>query len=113
MNMDRYLIGLDWGISSFRAYLMDGKGEIVDTIVNQSGILQVGNRSFEEVLKASIGHWLSRYPDAPIIASGMIGSRQGWLEATRVGNEGFVERTRVELGILAKGAQIIPERNYS
>ncbi len=28
-----------------------------------------------------VGHWLRRYPAAAIIACGMIGSRQGWLEA--------------------------------
>ncbi len=79
--MERYVIGLDWGISSFRAYLMAGTEEILDTVANDSGILQVADGSFEEVLEASVGHWLRRYPAAPVIASGMIGSRQGWLEA--------------------------------
>ncbi len=82
--MDPYLIGLDWGISSLRAYLMDDKSEIIDSVASQSGIMQVGERSFEEVLQASIGSWLSRYLDAPILACGMIASPQGWLEAPYV-----------------------------
>lgn len=82
--MNPYLIGLDWGISSFRAYLMDDKGEVVDSVASQSGIMHVGERSFEEVLQASIGSWLSRYPDAPILACGMIASPQGWIEAPYV-----------------------------
>lgn len=79
--MKRYIICLDWGISSFRAYLMDGTEAILDTVVNNSGILQVSGGAFEKVLEASVGHWMQRYPAAPVIAAGMIGSRQGWLEA--------------------------------
>jgi 2-dehydro-3-deoxygalactonokinase len=82
--MDRYLIGLDWGISSLRAYLLDDNGKIADTIANQNGILQLGSRSFEEVMEAAIGDWLRAHSEAPIIACGMIGSRQGWLEAPYV-----------------------------
>lgn len=78
--MERYIIGLDWGISSFRAYLMNSAEEILDTVANDNGILQVANGSFDEVLEASVGHWLLRYPEAAVIASGMISSRQGWLE---------------------------------
>jgi 2-dehydro-3-deoxygalactonokinase len=82
--MERYTICLDWGISSFRAYLMDGEETILDTVANNSGILQVADGAFEKVLEASVGHWLRRYPTAPVIASGMIASRQGWLEAPYV-----------------------------
>jgi 2-dehydro-3-deoxygalactonokinase len=82
--MNPYLIGLDWGISSFRAYLMDDKGEVVDCVANQSGIMQVGERTFEDVLQTSIGSWLSRYPDTAILACGMIASSQGWIEAPYV-----------------------------
>lgn len=82
--MDPYLIGLDWGISSLRAYLIDDKGEIIDSVAGQSGIMHVGERSFEEVLQAAIGSWLSRYSDASILACGMIASPQGWLEAPYV-----------------------------
>ena len=82
--MDHHLIGLDWGISAFRAYLMDAGGQLIDTVANQSGIMQVGRRSFEDVLVDSIDHWQIQYPGASIIASGMIGSRQGWFEAPYV-----------------------------
>ena len=40
--MARHLIGLDWGISSLRAYLMDGNGGILDTVSNSMGILHRG-----------------------------------------------------------------------
>ena len=78
------LIGLDWGISSFRAYLMDDSFKVMDTIASQSGIMHVGERTFEEVLLQSIGSWLNRHPDVPILACGMISSAQGWIEAPYV-----------------------------
>ncbi len=82
--MEHCLIGLDWGISLFRAYLVDCIGEVVDTVASQDGILKVKNQSFEAVLEASVGHWLDLNPDAPILSCGMIGSNQGWMEAPYV-----------------------------
>jgi len=35
-------------------------------------------------LLESIGSWLNRYPDVPILACGMISSAQGWIEAPYV-----------------------------
>lgn len=73
------LIALDWGTSSFRAYLLDGDGEIIDSFCGEDGILSSA-KNFEAVFKRYTGNWLDRKPDLPIIASGMIGSRQGWVE---------------------------------
>ena len=52
--MNGSLIGLDWGISFLRAYLLDGMGRNTNTVFKQEGILQVGDRSFEDVLEASL-----------------------------------------------------------
>ena len=78
------LIGLDWGTSSFRAYLMDDGFKVMDTVASQSGIMHVGERTFEDVLLESIGSWFDRYPEIPILACGMISSAQGWIEAPYV-----------------------------
>lgn len=75
-----HLIGLDWGISSLRGYLMDGDGRILDTVSNRLGILHREDRAFEEAFEESVGHWMDDYPEAPMITCGMIGSRQGWFE---------------------------------
>ena len=74
------LIGVDWGTTSFRAYLMDALGGVQDRITSPMGILQVETNAFEAVLERQLGEWLAGQPDLPIIASGMIGSRQGWVE---------------------------------
>lgn len=74
------LIGIDWGTTSFRAYLMDGRGTVLEQRTAPAGILQVPEMRFEETFERELQPWLAREPDIPIVASGMIGSRQGWVE---------------------------------
>ena len=74
------LIAIDWGTTSFRAYLFDQNSNIIDIISTTAGIMQLGDRSFEDVFLAQLGNWMEKYPNLPILASGMITSRQGWIE---------------------------------
>ena len=78
------LLGLDWGTTSLRAYRLDGDGRILDSRSGEAGILRVAGGDFAAALLAAIGDWLAAAPEAPVIASGMIGSRQGWLEVPYV-----------------------------
>ena len=75
--MPASFIALDWGTSSFRAYSVGGDGTVVDTVSAPQGILTVENRAFDEALEKQIGSW---DVSTPILASGMITSRQGWVE---------------------------------
>lgn len=70
-------IALDWGISSFRAYLAGPGGEVADEIASAGGILSVQDGAFEEALERQIGAWDR---SLPVMAAGMITSRQGWIE---------------------------------
>jgi 2-dehydro-3-deoxygalactonokinase len=74
------LIGIDWGTSSFRAHRIARDGAVLETRAAAAGILQVEGGAFETVLEREIGSWLAAEPDLPVIASGMITSRQGWVE---------------------------------
>jgi 2-dehydro-3-deoxygalactonokinase len=74
------LIGIDWGTTSFRAYRIDAEGRVIESRQAQAGILAVHDGDFAGVLEREIGHWLAAEPELPVIASGMITSRQGWLE---------------------------------
>jgi len=74
------MIGLDWGTTSFRAFLIDQDGHVLDQKTNENGILAVPNNDFEGVLISAIKVWLDQHPALPIVASGMITSRNGWLE---------------------------------
>ncbi len=79
--MGQHLIALDWGTSSFRGYLMTSDGDMLDSFANGQGILHCDEQGFEAVLEESAGNWMDQYPHAPVIACGMISSRQGWIEA--------------------------------
>jgi 2-dehydro-3-deoxygalactonokinase len=73
------LIGLDWGTTSARAYRIDRHGTVLDARAAPLGIQQVHDGAFAAALDALLGEW--RDIAAPRLACGMIGSRQGWLEA--------------------------------
>ena len=77
------LIGIDWGTSNFRAFLLNRAGGIIDRRASAHGIMTVTDGKFGPVLAARIGEWLADGA-LPILMSGMIGSRQGWVEAPYV-----------------------------
>ncbi len=70
-------IAVDWGSTSFRAYLVDIDGAVTDQVTAPEGILQVTDGNFDSVLESRIAAWDR---SLPIIAAGMITSRQGWIE---------------------------------
>jgi 2-dehydro-3-deoxygalactonokinase len=74
------LISVDWGTSSFRAYLVGASGEVRERAEGPWGILNTPDNAFEDVLESVLSTWLERYPNLPTLASGMITSRQGWIE---------------------------------
>jgi 2-dehydro-3-deoxygalactonokinase len=75
-----HLIGLDWGTTSCRAYLIGADGAVLDRQLDGPGILKVDGH-FDPWLDSMIGGWIAAHGAAPVILSGMIGSRQGWKEA--------------------------------
>ena len=75
------LIGLDWGVSSLRAWRIGGDGAILETRRAATGILGVAAGGFPAAFAAATGDWTAAHPGAPVLLCGMIGSRQGWVEA--------------------------------
>jgi 2-dehydro-3-deoxygalactonokinase len=74
-------IAVDWGTSSFRACLIGPDGAIADRVETGDGILSVPPGGFPAVLARTVGAWAAQRPGMPVIACGMVGSRQGWREA--------------------------------
>lgn len=69
------MIAVDWGTSSLRAYRLDANGIVIEQRRADLGILACqGN--FAAALAAQIEGWT----DTDIMLSGMIGSRNGWIE---------------------------------
>jgi 2-dehydro-3-deoxygalactonokinase len=79
---DTALLALDWGTTSARAYRMDGQGEVVAVRESALGIREITDGAFAPALQALLGDWSALA--VPRIACGMIGSRQGWVEAPYV-----------------------------
>ncbi|MBT4041942.1 MAG: hypothetical protein HOF11_00420, partial [Rhodospirillaceae bacterium] len=78
------LLGLDWGTTTLRGFLMGEGGVVLAERSAKAGILNIQNGAFAEGLLDLAGDWLEAEGDLPIVASGMIGSRQGWAEAPYV-----------------------------
>ena len=78
--MSGTIIALDWGTSSLRAFRLARDGVILAQRAAPKGILAVPPGGFEAVLRETAGDWLAADPTAPLLLSGMVGSRQGWIE---------------------------------
>jgi 2-dehydro-3-deoxygalactonokinase len=78
------LVALDWGTSSLRAYLLADGGRIVDRRAESWGILQLPDRDFGAALERITSDWSREHGALQALASGMIGSAQGWVEAAYV-----------------------------
>jgi 2-dehydro-3-deoxygalactonokinase len=74
------MIGVDWGTSSFRAFRLNHGGAVRDRVESGMGILRVPAGGFAATLREAIGPWLAAGEDR-VLLSGMVGSRQGWVEA--------------------------------
>ena len=73
------MIGVDWGTSSFRAYRLRD-GAVIGRIETAGGILGMPQGGFAAALRQAIAPWLAA-GETEILLCGMVGSRQGWVEA--------------------------------
>lgn len=77
------MIGVDWGTTQLRAYRVDAEGKLLEARTAAKGILSVKDGDFGSALQSAIGDWVEGEA-APVMMCGMIGSRQGWVEAPYV-----------------------------
>lgn len=80
---DPRLIGIDWGTTTFRAYLMGAGGKVLGRIAEKRGILHVENGDFEGYFRQVLSPWIAG-TRLPVVVSGMITSRNGWVETPYV-----------------------------
>ncbi|MSP53578.1 MAG: 2-dehydro-3-deoxygalactonokinase [Gammaproteobacteria bacterium] len=83
-NNSANFIAVDWGSSNFRAYVVDELGRVGQRTKAHQGIARVKDESFPKTTRRLLGKWFNKYPETPVIMSGMIGSRQGWQEVAYV-----------------------------
>lgn len=86
-------IAIEWTSMAFRALLLDGE-KIVGDKKSDRGTTKVANGSFEAALREELGDWIQQAER--ILLSGMITSRNGWIESpfamVPAGPENLVER---------------------
>ncbi len=76
------LIAIDWGTTNRRGYLLGKDGEILDRREDDLGIVAAGATGFGATFGTFTAPWREAADIAlPVLMSGMIGSRQGWVEA--------------------------------
>jgi len=77
------LVAVDWGSSSLRAALFDHHGMVLEERSTAEGMLKVERSGFDAVFEATVGDWMD-VAGTRCLMAGMVGSRQGWVEADYV-----------------------------
>src|ERR1700758_5072284 len=78
------LLAIDWGSSSLRAYLLDSRGAVLSSRATPYGVFHLPTGGFDEALDELLADWKPLPPGLPMLACGMVGSAQGWLEVPYV-----------------------------
>ena len=104
-------VAIDWGTTSLRAYAVAADGTVLARTASEHGI-QSRQGDFESTL-AQVLAALPGSGTAPVLMAGMIGSRQGWVEApyveTPCSADVLARRlTDVPTTSLARPVQIVP-----
>jgi 2-dehydro-3-deoxygalactonokinase len=74
-------IAVDWGTSNLRVWGLDCDGQVATEAASDKGMAKLDRAGFEPALLELIDGWLPHDRQIPVIACGMVGARQGWVEA--------------------------------
>ncbi len=89
------LIGIDWGSTNARAFAFDERGEVIGCHLSSLGAMTLASEgAFAQALDALAGDWMAAAPDAPLLASGMVGARGGWVDAGYVAMGSTIDELR-------------------
>jgi 2-dehydro-3-deoxygalactonokinase len=72
------LLGIDWGTTNRRAYVLDARGKLIRQHNDELGLLAAAG-NFEGALAGLLSRL--ELEQADVVMSGMVGSRSGWQEA--------------------------------
>ena len=75
-------IAVDWGTTNLRAWAMQGDRPLAEA-TSDAGMSKLARDDFEPALMQLIEPWLG-HGDVLVLACGMVGARQGWMEAPYV-----------------------------
>lgn len=72
-------IGVDWGSTHMRVFVIDADGQVLAEL-DAAGGGGLSRADFEPALLSLIAPYLTEGRTTPVIACGMVGSREGWHE---------------------------------
>lgn len=72
---------VDWGTTNLRAWQLDDAGKVLRSYASDKGAGGLSRNEFEVALIALIGPDLDADGQADVFCCGMVGSKQGWVEA--------------------------------
>ena len=76
-----YWIAVDWGSSNLRVWALDKRHQVLDSFSSSDGMLSLETGEFEPLLSEQISNWIADDVNIPVLCCGMVGAKQGWLEA--------------------------------
>jgi 2-dehydro-3-deoxygalactonokinase len=94
---------VDWGTSSFRLWLIDRAGGVLEERRSQEGMMAAAKLGFAAVLQSHLDA-VGAANNLPVVICGMAGARQGWVEA------GYID-TPAHLALILERA--VPVRGQS
>lgn len=106
-SSDPLLLGIDWGTTSWRGYLIGAAGQVLERREADCGLTAIKDRDFAGALQAACGDWLAAWPGLPRLACGMVGSRDGWREAPYVSCPADLDSLGAGL-VVVDGLHIVP-----
>jgi 2-dehydro-3-deoxygalactonokinase len=74
---DKTFVGVNWGSTNFRAYLIGADGSAIDEYSAPAGVVSLDRNGMAATMDALAARWPN---SGPVYASGMIGSNVGWKE---------------------------------
>lgn len=76
---DKTFVGVNWGSTNFRAYLIGADGSAIDEHSAPAGVVNLDRTGMAATMDALAARWPN---SGPVYASGMIGSNVGWKEVS-------------------------------
>ena len=101
-------IGVDWGTTNRRAYLIDSAGKRTQEFEDGKGVLSVPDGGFP----AAIAEIREKLGDKPLLMAGMVGSNRGWKEAPYVPCPAGIDDLVAKLVWAGEREAIVPGVSY-
>ena len=102
MTANPAVAAVDWGTTRLRLWLLNAAGEVLAGRRGDDGLTTARETGFSAVLEGHLTA-MAAPKTLPVVTCGMVGSRQGWLEAPYVD-------TPAPIDAILKGAVRVPDQ---